>query len=364
MMLVPTLNEEGEMENGHYIEALAFCMQNCNKGKCKSFYTELKKEPLSSRFVTCPYGMSVYVSALDKQIYCSMREKNTYQKKQAKNISGVLQTYNPVLPAEQLQKLIQASQIIAMGRKDLDQERAVVAAISHEAKKLNGQIMEHSDLAMNLLKGEAEVHVPNDQETRFLFEELRTIYLSSSMISSRYSLYDYERNPCVLKGGRADCDISKKFVDISRIFYNYQKRAIPIKTDGKTRMYASTFNSFELVPLLLIENAAKYAHSGSEVTIRFEEPSENALDVTIESESPYCSQDDLNQIFNKGFRGKNAIRVADGTGIGLYFVKEICDLHDIDISINSENSKITTYNGIAYAPFVITLHFKNTYKLE
>lgn len=357
------LNSNGEIEDGSYIRAIDFCQRNCNKGKCKSFYSNIKSAPLSSGFVTCPYGMSVYISALDQQIYCGMRERETYDKKLAKNMVDARKPYNPVLPAEQLYTLIQASQIITIGKKKLDEKQAVVDSISHEVKKLNGQVMEHSDLAISLLKTEDD-STPSIENVREVYEELRSIFLSSSMIASRYTLFDYEKNPDVLKGTLVEMSIHKTFYKLAKIFRNYRKRNIPIILSGSTFRYIDAYDSFDLIPLLVIENAVKYSYYSAEVHINFSEPSINEVDVSIESYSPYCSKDDLSRIFEKGFRGKNASRIADGNGIGLFFVKKICDIHNIGIKVESDNTRITTINSVAYAPFKITLHFSKTYNVD
>lgn len=363
MKLVPQLNSTGEIEDGSYIRALDFCQRNCNKGRCKTFYNSIMSAPLSSGFLTCPYGMSVYVSALEKQIYCSMRERETYNKKLSKNIADARKLYNPVLPAEQLYTLIQASQTITVGKKKLDEKQAVVDSISHEVKKLNGQIKEHSDLAISLLKADDDV-TPSPENVAKVYEELRSIFLSSSMIASRYTLFDYEKNPDVLKGTIVETSIHKTFYKLAKIFRNYRKRNIPIILSGSTFRYIDAYDSFDLIPLLLIENAVKYSYYSSDVQITFSESSSSEVDVSIESYSPYCSKEDLTRIFEKGFRGKNASKVADGNGIGLFFVKKTCDIHNIGITVESDNSRITPINSVAYAPFRIMLHFTKTYNVD
>ena len=182
------------------------------------------------------------------------------------------------------------------------------------------------------------------------------------MISSRYSLFNYEKDPEALKGTLIDCSIYRKFDKIRRIFRNYQKRNIHIHISGSSYKFMRAYRTFELIPLLIIENAVKYAYYDSEVKILFEDTPSNTLKVSIESYSPYCSKEELEKIFVKGFRGKNAIKTADGNGIGLYFVKLLCDIHNITISVNSDSRKITTINGVAYAPFVISLKFDDVFE--
>lgn len=361
MELVPILNNAGEIEDGHYIEALNFCKCHCGVGRCKDFYEKIKRGPLVTQFCTCPYGMSVYISAIDKRIYCSMREKSTYNKNQAKNIADVTQPYNPVLNAEQLLNLINAAQVIRLGKNALEEKSMMVEGVSHEVKKLNGQIFERSDLALSILNSVDEETGILSEDKETLIELIRTIYLSSSMIASRYAMFDYERNPSALARTQFDCCIYKKFDKLNRIFWHYQKRNIPIRLTGNSYKCINAYTSFELIPLLIIENAVKYAYNTTEVLIHFEETSDTTLEVTVNSYSPYCSQEELTHLFEKGFRGKNAGRVADGNGIGLYFVKILCDLHNIDLRVQSDRTRIADINGIAYAPFKVILTIPETY---
>lgn len=70
----------------------------------------------------------------------------------------------------------------------------------------------------------------------------------------------------------------------------------------------------------------------------------------------------IGDYFVKGFRGKEAKKVSsDGSGVGLYFVKLICDLHDVRISVSSNRDRLTTIDGITFAPFQVKLEFHHTY---
>lgn len=186
---------------------------------------------------------------------------------------------------------------------------------------------------------------------------LKTIFVCSQMIASRFSLYDYEKNPNALKGGSFDCNVYKKFDKCRIILKNYLNKNVSIALSGSSYRCMQAYTSFEMIPLLILENAVKYSRPSGEVQVNFSCDVDDLLIVSIDSYSPYCSEDDLKHIFDKGFRGKNAIKTSDGSGIGLYFVKLVCNLHDIEISAHSDSTKITQINNIAYAPFKIQLQF-------
>ena len=139
-------------------------------------------------------------------------------------------------------------------------------------------------------------------------------------------------------------------------------KATTISINSGSYLHILAYPSFEMIPLLLIENAVKYSYGhNDEVSIDFQEEDNNKLIVTISSYSPYCSKEESTQIFEKGFRGKNAKKISDGSGIGLYFVKMLCDLHNIEISAESDSSRIAEISGVAYAPFKYTLIFNHTF---
>lgn len=349
------------MEAGTYIMPLAFCCNNCHKGKCKDFYRDiLQKE--KNRFYTCPYGLSVYLSS-SGTIFSCMRERSTYKKDKAKNIQTDEIKYNPVLDAQQLLILIEAFATDTETKKLLDEKRAAIDSIAHEVKQLNAQIKDHSDLILQTYRLDENDVQLTPEDIAELQEKIRTIYVSSSMIASRFSLYDYEKSPQALTQGKPyTCNVYGKFDKLRRILKGYMRKSTTINITGGSYRQILAYPSFEMVPLLLLENAVKYSYGhGNEVVIKFSEECEGKLIVSISSYSPYCSKDELLHIFDKGFRGKNARKISDGSGIGLYFVKMLCDLHKIQISAESDSSRVADISGVAYAPFQYTLVFNDTF---
>lgn len=368
MNLVPQISHDGTIVDGGYIKALSFCKTNCATGKCAEFYKALLEKNREG-FYSCPHGMSCYLSIGEgqtKTIYSCFREKTTYNKTKAKALNQVKEiVYNPVLQEEQLRLLINATYDLCEQERILAERTSAVESISHEVKKLNSQIKERSDLILQSYRLIDDDVVLSAENLQRLQEDIRTIFISSSMVASRFSLYDYEKNPDVLSQGAAfDCNVYKKFDKIKRILKNYQKRGITINIKGSSYDYIEAYPSFELIPLLIVENAVKYSYSSSSVDICFSKSAGNALTITIDSYSPYCSESEVAHLFEKGIRGKEAKKVSsDGSGVGLYFVKLICDLHNVNVSVSSNKDRRTTINGIIYAPFQVRLEFNRTYTI-
>ena len=349
MNLVFKISTDGNFYEGKYIIPFSFCKRNYNKGKCSEFYTSLLTKE-KNKFYTCPCGLSIYLS--NDGIYTCMRERSTYKKALAQKFSKE-NIYNPTMDAENFLTLIEASSLIGSEVIRLQEKEASIDSISHEVKQLNSQIKEHCDVLWQTLHLDDDNLHLESEDIDYINREIR-----------RFSLYDYERNPASLKQGAVfPCNIYKKFDKIRKILKNYLKKSTTITINGSSYLHFDAYPTFELVPLLIIENAVKYSYgNGGDVTINISEKSDSQVTVTVTSYSPYCSEDDLSHIFEKGFRGKHANRISKGTGIGLYFVKMLCDIHNIDIVITSDGKRKSDISGVPYAPFTVKLDFTNTYR--
>lgn len=356
MNLIPKLDADGIIEDGEYIKCISFCRRHCTLKECRDFYSATHKQ---MTFITCPHGLSVYIGS-DGVTYTCMRERSSYRKEKAKSIANKDEkVYNPVLDSKQLLTLINCSIENSEEEKALLEKRAAIDSITHEVKQLNAQTKDRCDVILQAYRLNDDNVTLNQEDISEIKEVIRSIFVSSSMITSRFSLYDYEKNPDVLlQGSQFNCNVYKKFDKIRKVFKNYLRRNIRIELIGSSYSEIMAYPSFELIPLLIIENAVKYTYSSSfSVEIRFEDPNDQTMKVFVNSYSPYCSKEDEAHIFEKGYRGKHAKRVSEGSGIGLYFVKTLCDLHGITIKAYSEKERVTDISGVAYAPFTIELSF-------
>jgi two-component system sensor histidine kinase VicK len=94
----------------------------------------------------------------------------------------------------------------------------------------------------------------------------------------------------------------------------------------------------------LIDNAIKYTPKG-EVVIRVAVNRESrTIHTSISDQGIGIPSDQLDRIFTKFFRAKNATEVGiKGTGIGLYITKTIIELHGGTISVDSKQNEGTTF---------------------
>lgn len=93
--------------------------------------------------------------------------------------------------------------------------------------------------------------------------------------------------------------------------------------------WCSLYDSFEIVILLLLENAIKYSNNGTTIIIRCNDDIKNRkVNVEIESIGPEIGLDIRDRIFNPGVRGG----IAPGKGLGLYFASKIAETNGFKIN--------------------------------
>jgi signal transduction histidine kinase len=113
------------------------------------------------------------------------------------------------------------------------------------------------------------------------------------------------------------------------------------KPDKKVKIFADK-ERMALVFINLFDNAVKYTPIHGNVEVEIKNDSDN-LYVTIKDNGVGIPVKDFNKIFSKFFRADNVMRIeTDGTGLGLFIVKNIINKHKGHIEIKSEEGKGTT----------------------
>lgn len=93
----------------------------------------------------------------------------------------------------------------------------------------------------------------------------------------------------------------------------------------------------------LISNAVKYSRDGGNVSVTFGIQN-NAYTVEVRDTGIGIPEEEHDKIFQKIFRASNArAEVPDGTGLGLYIVREAVRVMGGDVTFVSELGKGTTF---------------------
>jgi two-component system, OmpR family, phosphate regulon sensor histidine kinase PhoR len=102
-------------------------------------------------------------------------------------------------------------------------------------------------------------------------------------------------------------------------------------------------SAFRMVLENLIDNAHKYTYAGKSIDVSITEKEKRAI-IQIKDQGTGIAARDINKLFQKFSRLKNPLSVSSGgTGLGLYWVKQILDLHNADVRVESKPSQGTTF---------------------
>ena len=354
MSLLPYLNHSNELEDGTYFRLLPFCKKNCLSQKCKAHYEKMKMAKPGCHI--CPYGLCSYIyeGPDGKMVFSCLRIKGTYDKKKAQATAAQEYVYNPVIEESVCASIAKEVYLSLAEKRSLETKLDAIKDLLHEARSLNGQIKNSIDLLWETNIDETNI----DYDT--MLETLKNAHVSSFMISNRFSYFDSVLNPTISIGSPYPAVIFKKFDKMRKLLKSYQRKNVWISIESpiQSNYKYSIYPTFETLLFILLENAIKYSPNNKPVEVTFNEKG-NILDVTIRSIGPYCDENEILHLCEKGFRSENAKIVQDvGQGFGLNFAQKICAAHNIEISFKS----IYSYkdHGVKYGWFSVQLHFDNS----
>lgn len=343
----------GEIKDGYLFKTNSFCFKRCDSTKCQEHYQKIFNNPIGP--YQCPYGFTTYIftCGTTKEIFTSFKLKHFYDPKKTK---GKVEenTYSPILTQEQLNDIIENYRNIDKMRRDTIESSIFIKDRLHEIRGFNAKILTVSEDLVSRLSEK----VKKNKDKRSL-SQVRNINALSSLTASRFTAYDATVNPESLKiGTRIPINIHNKFYKCKMCCIDEaEKKNIKIKFIGSSTKEIDAFNTLELLPFLLIDNAIKYSPLGKEILVKFEENDKKII-VTIESYGPYIGRDELYRIFEKDFRSQSVKQTGiAGSGIGLFLAQTICDLHNIYILADFAEVADFKIDSISYGLFKLELQF-------
>ncbi len=172
----------------------------------------------------------------------------------------------------------------------------------------------------------------------------------SELISARIELIDLAASSLDSPLGQSSVPVSvyKKFDKIMKCYIAYAaKRKISFTIDGDSRSQTRGIEHFEMIPLIVIDNAVKYSPNNKSIEIVIREES-NLIYATVISLGPKIKELERKSIFEREFRGENAIKSGkSGSGIGLYFAQRLLASIGAKISVEQDDTA-TTFQTYQY----------------
>jgi signal transduction histidine kinase len=145
--------------------------------------------------------------------------------------------------------------------------------------------------------------------------------------------FSYDDIAEVIKSTIGDQDILAQKRDIKIIFREPTRHFPKIKMDVR---------KIKLALENILENAINYTLPGGSVEINIAPRGDEYLEVSIKDTGVGIPKHQLDRVFSKFFRGENVVLMqTDGSGLGLFIVKNIIKRHGGDVWIESEEGKGT-----------------------
>ena len=171
---------------------------------------------------------------------------------------------------------------------------------------------------------ERMIHLVNDLLDVARIEEGRTAY--------EFTLVNFED---LIDGVISETSQLSNKKKIHFVYEKLENRIPEIKADVQ---------KIRLVVQNLIDNAIKYTPSGGQVTI-FLKNDNMKVEFKIKDSGIGIPASDISKLFTKFYRSKNAIRAqTEGSGLGLFIVKNIIEKHGGRVWVESEEGKGSTFS--------------------
>lgn len=187
-------------------------------------------------------------------------------------------------------------------------------------------------------------------------QEIIDLYDSLELVNSQLGMIDIIINPqTILQGSKKPINIYRLFHKISQLFSNRFENKIE-KENKEIRWYVKDkitvpdtecYDSIELIPIILIDNAIKYSLQNSKIVIAYEVLNDKIMS-TVTSYGPVVKDENTDKIFEKNQRGENAQEFTNkGIGMGLWVAANILKHHNSQITYSKEKVN----NGIGLNKF-------------
>lgn len=344
---IPIWQEQTEeLQSGSFYGVSDVCLKQ-KKKTCRKYYESIKAV---KGFHECPAGLSSYNSG--DTIYSGVRIAGYYTKTKIKNSTTFLPAIPPNVILESVSRTKSIERSLFESGVSAEFDKELVDFCLHEVRKYNLIIKRSSE----------EFLTSKDPDRLDNTKLMKTIFASSSSITNRLNIYDFESNPQIVTASTPfQASPFQKFQKASHCLEIYARDAdVKISAfKGALHSNIDMFPIFDFVPHVILENAIKYSPNGQSVDVIFDE-FQDSFEIRVESLGPTLGKDEVARIFDKKFRGHNAELVdTSGGGYGLYFAKLICDLHGMDLTANMEPESISL-NNIPYSKFSIVASYQKS----
>ncbi|KAB0286943.1 sensor histidine kinase [Vibrio fortis] len=244
-----------------------------------------------------------------------------------------------------------------------NQHNELVLESMHELRYFNQQLKNFAEqLSIDLHASKVgenrklDMKPQQADKVRTLAENIANL---SQLFTTRIDFIDVELNPCAIEHlPIQQVSIYGKF-DKAKKMLNSMSRKKKVKLNFHCDVHdlrvIEAYSIIDILPYLLLDNAIKYAPERTAVDVKFEYY-DDCVKIEISSEGPFVGSDELKKLSDKHYRGRNVVKLDScvGRGLGLYYVGYIAELHDIEVSYQSDKYSYSV-DGVPHSNFTVFL---------
>ncbi len=162
------------------------------------------------------------------------------------------------------------------------------------------------------------------------------------IINDLLKVAQVEANKIVAKRENIDIvELLQKVIESQRPAFENRRMHISLVAKEPTILCKLDRLQIQMVFENLISNAYKYSPDVSRVVVNITQES-TFVQVDVKDQGMGIAEEDIPKLFKKFSRAANAHSTVSGTGLGLYWAKQLVELHGGEISLTSKLGKGTT----------------------
>ena len=200
-------------------------------------------------------------------------------------------------------------------------------------KQLLGLILEgfEGEVPQNIRNLLEKTYESNERQINIVNSLLKVAQVDSGKVTLRKSSHDLN-------------DVVKSLVKQYTGIIQEKSQSISVDLQEKPVFGYIDEHYYRMALENILDNASKYTEAGGDITIRSEVDNGQAV-VSVTDSGVGISPENIHSLFVKFNRIPNDMshKVA-GSGLGLYWVEKVIDLHQGKIEVNSELGKGTTFS--------------------
>ena len=192
-----------------------------------------------------------------------------------------------------------------------------------------------------------------DDKIKGLDKETSNLFASINLLQEQLQLASVIVNPeCITYGRQSRSRMSGLLYKMVKLFEpRAHRRGMSIKYIGSCEPDVLVFDSFQFIPLILLDNAIKYSTKGTCVNVYLDEDSDG-ISITVSSTGLLVPEGQRETIFKKYVRGENAEKMSQqGIGLGLYMARLIATAHHARIKYSAMPSERNNYGLNSFSIF-------------